>query len=287
MTDARTITLALHGRWCGSYGIALCPAHDNRRTPALSISDGDGGRLLVKCHAGCAGGDVLRAIGDLGLDADWRPNPAAPTQRKVDDEAARAKRIQQALGIWREAGPAENTLVEHYLSSRGITCPLPVTLRYHPACWHGKEAQRLPAMIAAVGTGQRIVAVHRTYLTPQGKKITGPDAKMMLGPTGGGAVRLSPPSRSLVVCEGIETGLSLLQGIERPVEVWAALSTSGMVGLVLPRGRGEIVIAADGDTPGTKAAQALADRAFAAGLVVRVMAPPSGWDFNDMLRGVA
>jgi hypothetical protein len=142
-------------------------------------------------------------------------------------------------------------------------------------------------MIAAVSIGRKVVAVHRTYLTPEGKKIAGPGAKMMLGPAGGGAVRLSPPSCSLVVCEGIETGLSLLQGIERPVEVWAALSTSGMVGLVLPRGRGEIVIAADGDTPGARAAQALADRAFAAGLVVRVMVPPSGCDFNDMLRGAA
>ena len=195
MTDARNITHALRGRWCGSYGIALCPAHNNHRTPALSISDGDEGRLLVKCHAGCTGGDVLRAIRDLGLGSNWRPGPAAAARRKVVDEAARTKRTRQALGIWREARPVENTLVEHYLRSRGITCPLPATLRYHSGCWHGEKAQRLPAMVAAVGTSQRIVAVHRTYLTPEGKKISGPGAKMTLGPAGGGAVRLDARSR--------------------------------------------------------------------------------------------
>ncbi|MEM8758745.1 MAG: hypothetical protein AAGE83_00260 [Pseudomonadota bacterium] len=50
---AREICLALGGRWHGAYGTACCPAHDNRRTPALSLADGRDGRLLVKCHAGC------------------------------------------------------------------------------------------------------------------------------------------------------------------------------------------------------------------------------------------
>ena len=62
MSDARTMTEALRGRWFGSYGLAFCPAHHNDRTPALSLTDGDDGRLLAHCFAGCAFGDVLDAL---------------------------------------------------------------------------------------------------------------------------------------------------------------------------------------------------------------------------------
>ena len=53
MSEAQRITLALRGRWHGAYGVAFCPAHPNRRTPALSLADGGDGRLLALCHAGC------------------------------------------------------------------------------------------------------------------------------------------------------------------------------------------------------------------------------------------
>jgi hypothetical protein len=52
MTGAATLTRALGGKWYGHYGLAFCPAHDNRRTPALSLAKGAEGRLLATCHAG-------------------------------------------------------------------------------------------------------------------------------------------------------------------------------------------------------------------------------------------
>lgn len=60
---------------------ARCPAHDDRR-PSLSISEGDGGRALVHCHAGCDIGAICEAIGlkptDLmpanGVDTDKTSN---------------------------------------------------------------------------------------------------------------------------------------------------------------------------------------------------------------------
>jgi hypothetical protein len=42
--------------------MACCPAHADE-TPSLSISIGDGGRVLLHCHAGCAVEDVVRAVG--------------------------------------------------------------------------------------------------------------------------------------------------------------------------------------------------------------------------------
>ena len=39
-----------------------CPAHDDRRR-SLSVSEGDDGRVLVKCHAGCSALAVTKAVG--------------------------------------------------------------------------------------------------------------------------------------------------------------------------------------------------------------------------------
>ena len=50
MADAETLARALGGKWFGTYGLAFCPAHDNTRTPALSVCNGRDGRLLAHCH---------------------------------------------------------------------------------------------------------------------------------------------------------------------------------------------------------------------------------------------
>jgi putative DNA primase/helicase len=41
---------------------ALCPAHDDHN-PSLSVAEGDDGKVLLKCHRGCANEDVIAAIG--------------------------------------------------------------------------------------------------------------------------------------------------------------------------------------------------------------------------------
>jgi phage/plasmid primase-like uncharacterized protein len=94
------------------------------------------------------------------------------------------------------------------------------------------------------------------------------------------------------VCEGIETGLSLLCGLlDAPATVWAALSTSGMRALRLPENPAELIVAADRDDNGAgmAAAESLAERAQALGWQVWIWLPPEGQgDWNDALRaGVA
>lgn len=42
--------------------VARCPAHDDTR-PSLRVAEGDDGRVLVKCRAGCPTPKVLQAIG--------------------------------------------------------------------------------------------------------------------------------------------------------------------------------------------------------------------------------
>jgi len=49
-------------RRSGGGHVARCPAHEDR-TASLSIAEGDAGRVLVHCFAGCATSDVLAAVG--------------------------------------------------------------------------------------------------------------------------------------------------------------------------------------------------------------------------------
>ena len=74
---AQTIAEALRGRRDGGGWLACCPAHDDR-DPSLSISDGDNGKVLVHCHAGCSQADVIAALIELGL---WQ-NGERPTSEK-------------------------------------------------------------------------------------------------------------------------------------------------------------------------------------------------------------
>lgn len=288
MTDARTLTTALGGRWHGRYGLAYCPAHHNTRTPALSLSDGAGGRLLAHCHAGCTFAEITGALRGLGLvegGGDYlAPDPAEQAQRRAEERAEAEKRARQAHRLWREARPIIGTVAETYLRGRGITCPLPDTLRFHPECWHGATARRFPAMVALV-EGAEGFAVHRTWLRADGSgKADADPPKAMLGAVAGGAVRLAEGPSRLAVAEGIETALSLASGLlSTPAAVWAALSTSGMAGLRLPDLPGRLTIAADGDTAGREAAHALAERAHALGWQVSLLPAPDGRDWNDIL----
>ncbi len=289
MIDAQSITRALRGKWHRSYGLAFCPAHGNTRTPALSLSNGRDGRLLAHCHAGCAFTDVLDALKGLGLvegGGTYNPPSADELAALRKAEAAESERkSRHAEACWLEALPIQGTVAEAYLRGRGITCDLPDTLRFHPECWHGPTAKRYPAMIARVD-GVDVFAIHRTYLNGIGGKADIPSNKMMLGPCAGGAVRLLVSNGPLVVCEGIETGLSLLSGLlDGPHSVLAALSTSGINGLSLPPRPGKLVIAADGDPPGREAANALARSAHALGWQVSLMTAPEGQDWNDILQG--
>ena len=127
------------------------------------------------------------------------------------------------------------------------------------------------------------IAVHRTFLARDGGgKAPVDPAKMMLGPCRGGAVRLGEPGAVLMVGEGIETCLAAMQATGNAA--WAALSTSGLRSLDLPRDVRDVIVLADGDDPGEAAAQDCARRWKREGRRVRIARPPQGMDFNDLLK---
>ena len=129
-------------RPCAGGWVARCPAHSDRN-PSLSIRKGDG-KVLVKCFAGCS----FEAISDALSAGPWRPVfglPGAASASLLDD----AKRTEIALRVWRASKPAAGAPVERYLRARGITIPVPPSLRFHPSVRHPSGAY-LPAIVAAV-----------------------------------------------------------------------------------------------------------------------------------------
>lgn len=285
--DARNLTQVLGGTWYGHYGTAPCPICQPQREShqnALTVSHGLNGKLLLHCKKrDCAFVDVLAAAG-MRRECFSPPDAVMLAQRAAEKRAEAAKRAAQAKQVWTEALPIAGTIAETYLRGRGITCDFGQTLRFHGQCWHGPTSKRYPAMVALV-QGSSQLAIHRTYLRPDGSgKANIHPAKLMLGAVAGGAVRLTDEPGSLVVAEGIETALSLASGLLRTTAtIWAALSTSGIRALRLPEQAGRLTIASDGDTAGLEAANAMAARARALGWKVSLLPAPNGRDWNDIL----
>ena len=110
MTPTERILSVLAERNCdprrnGNGWSARCPAHDDRR-PSLSVSEGDDGRALVKCFAGCTIDAICNAVGlqaaDLFSDASNRTSESArssqPLKRRQDHKQAggRSKSFETA-----------------------------------------------------------------------------------------------------------------------------------------------------------------------------------------------
>lgn len=283
MMTAHELAAALKGRRTGTSWMARCPAHDDSE-PSLSIRHSQTGKILVHCFAGCAQDDVIAALRAVGLWVSDQGRNGEASRRSAPAMVAEQVPHRGAMAMWTESAPPTGTVVERYLRSRAITVPLPRTLRFHPALRHRSGAES-PAMVALVTSGvdDEPIAIHRTFLAHDGsRKAPLEPTKMMLGRCAGGAVRLAPADDTVMIGEGIETCLSAMQ--ETGLPAWAALSTTGLRALDLPTRVREVIVLADGDEAGERAARAAAERWVRERRHVRIARPPAGYDFNDVLR---
>ncbi len=283
--NARALVKALGGHWCGSYGMAHCPSHDDPE-PSLKIRD-DGrksDRIDVHCFGGCdwrTVKDALRRRSLIDGNGQSGTEREPSTVEVIDRKAERNREI--ALATWRECRPAAGTVVEAYLQARAITIPIPPSLRHHATLRHTRTGLLIPAMVAGVqDAAGDVVAIHRTYLRRDGKDKApvSPD-KMALAPIAGCAVRLGPAQEELGFSEGIETGLSCMQLYDGSV-----LATCGPHGdkIQLPDVVQRVVVYRDVGNPGRAIAERLAASFHKQGRKVTIVTPTIGADFNDVLR---
>ena len=130
--------------------------------------------------------------------------------------------------------------------------------------------------------------MQRTWLHPaRPAKAPVAQPRKALGRVHGHAVRFGAPggtSTTLLVGEGIETVLSLLAAVPA-LPAAAALSAGSLAAFVPPPGAARLLIAADRDPAGRRAAAGLEARALAQGLAAVVLVPAHG-DFNDDLAAL-
>ena len=218
---------------------------------------------------------------DLPGPPPWQDPPLSSAAKKAAEDAKRAAKVAEIVtGCEAPAG----TRVETYLRRRGITAsPLPPSIRFLPNAYNHYGAL---VALATDAEGQ-VHGLQLIYLTDDGRKaplkVQKRTNKAHDGWADVAAVRF-PGTAPVVLCEGVETALSVWQATGQ--ESWACLGISNVARAPLPDGV-PVIVARDSDEPNSKADQQLRQAVTVLrtrGHDVTVAEPPPGQDFNDVLQ---
>ena len=235
----------------------------------------------------------------LNLAQQRKELEAQRKQREAERENSAKYKRQVAARIWRSCGPlSAEALI--YLAKRGVDSSFAgPELRFHPCLPHPTGGV-FPTIVArVVDADGRGIGVWRTYLKPTGEgKAPVDNPRLGLGECSGGACRIGGNWTEIAVAEGFETTIASRQLIKKytgkDMPGWAALSSSGMAGLIVPDGVKVVHIFADNDpvkfrgdiarpSAGLSAAERLAERLRKQGVTVHIHVPPVGMDWLDVL----
>jgi putative DNA primase/helicase len=224
-----------------------------------------------------------------GWRGGWRRGPAA---RPVRAEAPRRHLTLAShwRDRWRSLSPVTSgTTAYTYLTARG--CAIPPAdgdLRcseslQHPSGYSG------PALVGLVTDAltREPITLHRTWIKSDGTKADVDPPRVLLGQhrKRGGVVRLWPDeaiTAGLAIAEGIETALAV-GTVRQPV--WSAIDAGNLAQFPVLDGIEELLIMADHDDAGLRAAWECARRWKQARRCARIAYPPEpGTDAADLAR---
>lgn len=264
-----------------------CPVHGGENGDAFRLfpdANETGGGGCNTCGMKANGVSLLSWV--LGI-------PPVSVARKglaylgLDDRASQSSRTgpKTPETLWAEAIEGHERIERYIVQGRGLSGPVPKSLRFHPEVWYPVTRTLSPCMLAPIYDIARVLkGLHCTWLAVKGNGKAGKDAKRVTpspkGPNGekitghyrGSHIHVYDyiPGHTLAITEGIEDAIAIHQAVGCPV--WAASSSSLMPSMVLPDDVGEILICADADEAGEKAF-VLANRLVREGRSVRVIAP--------------
>lgn len=219
---------------------------------------------------------------------------------KLAAEEEKARRTRRLIKAYiRELVPIRGSPGEQYLAEErkiATDAIADVLERTDAIGWHSAvhfyepghplNGQKLNCIVGIMSnpmTAEPTGAISRTYLGPDGKKIT--KAKTFGSPIG--IIRLSEDAdvlHGLHIAEGLETALAMMAQDFRPM--WSTGSTALMATFPVLPAIEELMIFADHDEnrAGEEAARACERRWRGTGREVRLWRPNQLGDFNDVLR---
>ena len=271
-----SLVIHVSGEWAGTW-------YD------FEAGEGGGVLSLVVRERGGDEAAAMRWLRDGGL---LEPQPTStrysgPLSKRTfhTRSTTAAERRAAAARLWDAGQPVGGTVAQGYLDTRGVghVAGAP-SLRFLECCPHPGGVY--PALLSrVVDADGGFLGIQRTFLATDGAgKAAVAPVRASLGHLGGGAVRLGDVAADrLLVGEGIESTVAAMVVLNLPG--WATLGTSGMRAVQLPASVREVVIAADPDAGGLRAAAALAERLEGEGRTVGIHVPQAeaGGDFNNLL----
>ncbi len=288
------------GKHNGDLYIALNPTREDRHLGSFQINVRSG---RWRDHAiGFGGTDVASLLCYL-LGVDYRAaqtrlaghpivagaiaSGAAPLAAKPAKAAnPRDERAAVARRIYEQAGDIRGTPAEAYLEGRALKpstawASLRTSLQPYPR--RGWQHALIAPIRALDGS---LVGLHRTYLRADGRKLDADPVRLTLGSVRGAAIRLGEPDDRLIICEGLEDGLTLFQELSGS-PVWVSAGAALMAAMAVPGCVRHLTIAADNDPTGEAAAIKAADALSSNVREISIARPsPEFKDFNDQLREV-
>lgn len=280
------LTPLLRGRSCVDVPCPECSPYrrrDHRKLKVLRIwamADGMVSFHCAHCEESGYAWDGVRRSKAPSME-EKRLHQAKRDELEL---AERARRTTIARQIWHEGQAPWGTWVEDYLTTRGLALPDGIeAIRFHPHCRFPDRVSG-PAMVAAftglldlahADLAKPIlpVAIHRI----RGK---GHANKAMLGPVADAAIMLTPAAAigdELGVCEGVETGLAIIEQFAAPV--WALGSAGAIERFRVLKRVKHLTVWADKDGTGIRAAQRLGEHYAAAGRHVTIRWPEEAKDY--------
>jgi putative DNA primase/helicase len=293
MIDLHQVARVMGGDVVAGQALVPGPRHSSvDRSLAIKPSAASPFGFLTHSYAG----DDFRECRDyvldrLGLEREqFRYSQSIKVAPRSDKNGG--DNTECARRLWHEAKCPRGTIVETYLASRALDLPVEIAgdvVRFHPSiAWRTDtgEMVRVPAMLTAFRTivGDDLVAIHRTALTPDGRKT----GRKMLGPVSGAAMKLDDDAEvttGLTIAEGFETALAGRMLGFRPC--WALGSVSAVAAFPVLAGIEAVSILTEGGEPSARAVRECGERWHAAGREVIVVTPKIGSDVNDAIKAAA
>ena len=260
-----------------------CEAHSDR-TSSGSAAEGEDGRVLLKCHAGCKTEDVVAAadltMGDLFYKKSTSnrqprvPSPKHPTAEPIASDVI--ERMHQQLSSQQRVGlQTERMLTDEVIDN------------YRLGCTELRDEVRLAIPIA---DGQGVYRDVRLWLHPRARKAG--SAKVLHWAKGYGAPRLYPIDQieydELVFCEGELDALALISAGVHAVTLTAGADTAPTAEDA-QKFRGKIVtLLMDNDEAGRRGAERRAAVVVQHAQAVKIAHWPEErsekWDVTDELK---